>query len=81
MTDGVVAALASGTLPAAMRGSGLALLTTATSLSRFVASIAFGWRWLTASRGTAIAVFGAALAAALGAAIFAFRSMRMSTNE
>jgi MFS family permease len=81
MTDGVVAALASGTLPAAMRGSGLALLTTATSLSRFVASIAFGWLWLTASRGTAIAVFGAALAVALGAAIFAFRSMRMSTNE
>ena len=44
-TDGVVVALASGILPTGLRGSGLALLTTATSLSRLVASIAFGWVW------------------------------------
>ncbi|MDR2877380.1 MAG: MFS transporter [Chromatiales bacterium] len=46
-TDGVLMALASTYLPEDLRASGFALLTTATGLTRFVASILFGviWNW------------------------------------
>ena len=44
-TDGVLMALASATVPEHLRGSGLALLVTATSLAKLVASIAFGALW------------------------------------
>jgi predicted MFS family arabinose efflux permease len=60
-TDGVTVALASGMLPPSLRGSGLAVLTTATSLSRLVASIAFGWAWTLVGMDIAIASFGLAL--------------------
>ena len=60
-TDGVIVALASGMLPGAARGSGLAILTTATSLSRLVASLVFGWAWTAMGRDVAIAYFGVAL--------------------
>jgi len=76
LTDGVVAALASGMLPATLRGSGLALLSTATSASRLIASIAFGWLWMSVGRSTTIAIFGAALAIGIGASAFAFRSVK-----
>lgn len=45
MTDGVLAALASGVLPPEVRGSGLGILGTATSLARLVASVLFGLLW------------------------------------
>jgi MFS family permease len=60
-TDGVVVALASEFLPVGLRGSGLALLATATSVSRLVASISFGWIWTMWGRETAIVLFGVAL--------------------
>lgn len=60
-TDGVTVALASGILPGPLRGSGLAILTTATSLSRLIASVAFGWAWTTIGKDVAIASFGVAL--------------------
>ncbi|MFL5803600.1 MAG: MFS transporter [Roseiflexaceae bacterium] len=46
-TDGVLMALASTGLPPDLRTSGLALLTTATGLSRLFSSILFGllWTW------------------------------------
>jgi hypothetical protein len=46
-TDGVLMALASIVLPEDLRTSGLALLTTATGLSRLLSSILFGllWTW------------------------------------
>lgn len=46
-TDGVLMALASAHIPAAVRASGLAALTTATSLARFGGSLLFGalWTW------------------------------------
>jgi MFS family permease len=46
-TDGVIAALVSSTTPSAVRASGLAALTTATSLTRLVGSILVGiiWTW------------------------------------
>ena len=60
-TDGVVIALASGTLPAAHRGSGLALLTSAISAARAGASLAFGWTWSVFGKDTAIVSFIVAL--------------------
>jgi MFS family permease len=64
-TDGVLAALASGTLDEDVRGSGLSVLTTATNLSRFVASVGFGALWTWAGLNTAVLVCGIALAAAI----------------
>jgi MFS family permease len=72
-TDGVVVALASRFVPVTLRGSGIALLTTATSIARLVASIAFGWIWTMSGRETAIVGFGAALAVAVTASAIALR--------
>jgi chromate transport protein ChrA len=46
-TDGVLMALAGATLPPALRASGLAIVTTTTSLAGLVASLLFGalWTW------------------------------------
>jgi MFS family permease len=67
-TDGVLMALGSAVVPEAVRGSGLALLRTATSVARMVASLAFGALWTLAGIDAAIACFGAALLAATAAA-------------
>ena len=64
-TDGVLAALASASLEEEVRGSGLAVLTTATNLARFVASVAFGALWTWAGLETAVITCGIALAAAI----------------
>jgi MFS family permease len=72
-TDGVLMALASATLPAPLRGSGLALLVTSTSLGRLSASILFGMIWTWYDVETAIAVFAAALFAAMMLAAVALR--------
>ena len=45
LTEGVLMALASAMVPADVRGTGLALLTTMTSLGRLVASVGFGAAW------------------------------------
>ena len=63
-TDGVLMALGSAVVPDAVRGSGLALLGTTTSLARLVASVAFGALWTLWGIETAFACFGAALLAA-----------------
>jgi MFS family permease len=60
-TEGVLMALASAVVPAALRGSGLALVLTATSLARLVASIVFGAVWTFAGMETAVAAFAVAL--------------------
>ena len=64
-TDGVLAALASATLEEQVRGSGLAVLTTATNLARFVASVGFGALWTWVGLDTAVIVSGIALVAAI----------------
>jgi MFS family permease len=64
-TDGVLAALGSAMTPERMRGTGLAMLGTATGLSRFGASLAFGALWSFAGVETALLVFTIALAVAL----------------
>ncbi len=64
-TDGVLMALASATLPPPLRGSGLALLVTSTSLGRLLASIFFGMIWTWYDVETAIAAFAVALCVAM----------------
>jgi MFS family permease len=64
-TDGVLMALASAVLPGELRTSGLALLTTATSLGRLVASILFGLLWTWRGVEAAIMVFVVGLVVAM----------------
>jgi MFS family permease len=63
-TDGVLMALGSTVVPERVRGSGLALLRTGTSLARLVASIAFGALWTLWGLQAAFACFAAALVCA-----------------
>jgi MFS family permease len=60
-TDGVLMALASAELPATVRTSGLALLTSATNLARLLASVAFGAIWTWWGVETSVEVFAAGL--------------------
>jgi MFS family permease len=64
-TDGVLMAAASAALPPSLRGSGLALLVTSTSLGRLLASILFGMIWTWFDVETAIVTFAAGLSAAI----------------
>jgi MFS family permease len=64
-TDGVLMALASATLPPSLRGSGLALIVTSTSIGRLSASILFGIIWTWYDVETAIIVFAAGLSVAI----------------
>jgi MFS family permease len=74
-TDGVLMALGSAVVPDEVRGTGLALLGTTTSVARLVASIAFGAAWMVWGIDAAFACFGAALvAAAVLAAVALMRS-------
>ncbi len=72
-TDGVLMALASATLPPALRGSGLALVVTATSFGRLFASILFGTIWTWTDVETAIAVYAIGLVAAMAVTAAALR--------
>jgi MFS family permease len=67
-TDGVLMALASAVVPEELRGSGLALVRTVTSVFRLLASVAFGALWFVWSIDLAIATFGAALLVSTAAA-------------
>jgi hypothetical protein len=80
-TDGVVVAAACAMVPAAQRGNGLALITTAISAARLVASVAFGWLWTTLGRDAAIVVFGSALSLGLAIAAVSFNRREWSTHE
>jgi MFS family permease len=75
-TDGVLAALASTTLDEDVRGSGLAVLTTATNLARFGASVGFGALWTWAGLDTAVLACGIALVAALVVTALVLRGTR-----
>jgi len=72
-TDGVLMAQASAILPAWLRGSGLALLTTATGLARLLASMLFGLLWTWVGVNVAIVIFMIALAPVMGLALVALR--------
>jgi MFS family permease len=64
-TDGVLAALGSALSPVQLRGTGLALVGTATSIARLLASVLFGLLWVTVGIEATIAAFGGALLVAL----------------
>jgi MFS family permease len=59
-TDGVLAALASAILPEEWRTTGLAILTTGTSLARLLASFAYGalWTYLGPSQSLSLFLVG-----------------------
>ena len=75
-TDGVLMALASVVIPPELRGSGLALVVTATSIARLLASIVFGAIWTVWGMQAAIAVFAVGLLLALPLAVVALHRVR-----
>ena len=81
LTEGVLMALASALLPAEVRGTGLALLTTATSLGRLAASIAFGAAWAAYGPTQALVWFLIALGGATGLAAAALRGAATMARE
>ena len=72
-TDGVLMALASVSLPQDQRATGMALLTTVTSIARLTASLVFGWLWTWQGVTVAIVTFSCALAAAIIVTWFALK--------
>jgi MFS family permease len=67
-TDGVLMALASTTIPDDLRASGLAVLTSVTSLGRFGGSVSFGLIWTMYGEKVAIAfLLGGLSVATIGA--------------
>lgn len=72
-TDGVLMAAASTELPEHLRTSGLALLTTITSLGALVSSILIGAVWSTSGMDVAFEIVAAAFVIAL---VFGFSSLR-----
>jgi MFS family permease len=67
-TDGVLMALASTALPAAVRGSGLATIATASSVAQFASALVFGALWAWQGPWVAVRIFGFALLVAVAAA-------------
>jgi MFS family permease len=72
-TEGVLTAMAAAALPSQQSGSGLAVLATATNLSRFSASILFGWLWMKLGVSGATMVGLTGLAAAIVCAALVLR--------
>jgi MFS family permease len=70
-TDGVLMALASSLLPEASRGTGLALLSTTTSVARLAGSILFGALWTWRGADASIAVLLTGLIVAMVVSVFA----------
>lgn len=68
-TDGILMALVAAIVPAETRASGMALVTTAISLTKVASSVAFGVMWSAWGIGAAVAVFAIALAGALTVAM------------
>jgi MFS family permease len=77
-TDGVLAALATQSVPEESRASGIAAAQTVVALSRFVCSLGFGLLWELTGRESALWVMAAALAFGLVAAAFLLRPLQMS---
>ena len=81
LTDGVLAAFASGRLPPARRGSGLALVTTVASLARLLASVLFGVLWMRFGAAPAVTVFLFTLVAAMTIAAVLLRATDREANH
>ncbi|MEO5926150.1 MAG: MFS transporter [Bryobacteraceae bacterium] len=76
-TEGVLMAIASSLIPAELRTTGLALLTTSIGLGKMVSSVAFGWLWESQGRPLATGVFLAMLVVVL---LLSWKMLR-SMNE
>jgi MFS family permease len=63
-------ALGSALLPESLRGTGLGLLTTATSSARLVSSVLFGAVWTWWGMQTSLLVFGIGMVASVAVAAF-----------
>ena len=72
-TDGVLMALASTTVPEHLRTSGLAIVTTATGITRLLGSLLFGLIWATSGPGASVTVFLIGLAVVLPVGALALR--------
>jgi MFS family permease len=75
-TDGVIMAFGAAHVPEELRGSGLALLGTAVSTARLLASVLFGALWTVFGVQVALAVFAGGLAVAMVVAAFALKGSR-----
>jgi len=64
-TDGVLMAMASATVPAEIRTTGIAILATAIALGKLGSSLLFGWIWNAFGVWYAIVTFGVILMAVL----------------
>ena len=73
MTDGVLMALASASLPAEILGTGLAFLTTLTSIGRLVGSLAFGALWTVYGAKVAVGSFFITLAGGVLAGVLVLK--------
>jgi len=80
-TDGVIAALVSGSTPAFVRASGLAALNTATSLTRLAGSVIVGVIWSWRGPGTVVILALAATIAVLVVSVFALKGTESHTLE
>ncbi len=72
-TDGVLAALASRTVPEAARSRGISAAQTSVALARFGASVAFGVLWQFTGQSTALLVMSVGLAIAIPLAALLLR--------
>ena len=69
-SEGVLAGIASGLLPAEVRSTGLAWVATALTAARLCGALMFGVLWTHAGDVVAVAGFGAALSTVLAAFLF-----------
>jgi MFS family permease len=76
-TEGVLMAMASAAIPPELRTSGLAVLVTAIALGRMGSSLLFGWIWDAYGVWYAIVTFITILVAALLAAGFSLRALKL----
>jgi MFS family permease len=68
-TEGVLMALGSAILPDALRTTGLAVLSTATAIARFTASLIFGYAWMHLGLKPAVLAFLVGLMVAIVVAV------------
>jgi MFS family permease len=80
-TDGVLVALVGETLPDELRGSGMALTATATSLARLASSLLFGLVWTTAGVRPALVTVTVGLTVALAVAVVLVGRNRRGRRE
>jgi hypothetical protein len=80
-TDGVVAALISSSTPPEVRASGLAALTTATSLTRLASSVGVGVIWSWRGPGTVVTLALYATMAVLVISMYMLKAANGRTLE